>query len=311
MPLIRINARRDIPYLHQSSQSLWPLLHQASATPGPVIVMIHGFQYQPDHPRNCPHRHILSFEPLAVSRSPVSWPAHLGFGQGASDEGLGVAFGWDASGVLWQAQRRARQAGRALAQVLAYLHRCCPTKPIHIVAHSMGVEPACAALQHLPAGSVCRILSLTGACYRSVAQSALATPAGQTAEFINVTSRENDLFDFLYERLITPPLRGDRALGSGIDACNAVTLQLDCADTLAHLARIGASIAPPTRRICHWSTYMRPGALTFYGDLLRHAHRLPLDLLHRAPPQHDVTRRSRHVARPSRVAPLPFSQKTG
>lgn len=175
----------------------------------------------------------------------------------------------------------------------------------------MGIEPAFAALQHLPAGSVHRILSLTGACYQSVALSALATPAGKVAEFINITSRENDLFDFLFERLITPPIRGDRALGAGIDASNAVTLQLDCTNTLTQLTRLGASIAPPTRKICHWSTYMRPGALAFYADLLRQAHRLPLDQLYIDQPQHHVRPWSRLVARPSLGPPLPFTQKTG
>ena len=62
---------------------------------------------------------------------------------------------------------------------------------------------------------------------------------------------------------------GDRAISHGLDAPNAVTLQLDCMDTLAHIARLGTAVGLPERRICHWSSYMRPGVLRFYNELLR------------------------------------------
>lgn len=314
-PLIRVDADGPTPRLHASTQALWPILRRVSDGPGPVIVMIHGYKYQPGHRQACPHRHILSLTPEALPWRPLSWPGELGFGRdigNSTNGGLAIAFGWNARGALWQARRRAETAGLALARVLARLHRHAPNRPIHILAHSMGVEVALEALHHLPAGTVGRILSLTGACYRSRVRTALTTDAGAAAEFINVTTRENDLFDFLYERLIPPPDKRDRALGAGLDAANALTLQLDCPDTLAHLSRLGATIAPPTgRRICHWSTYMRAGALRFYGDLLRRTDQLPLTLLRRELPNGTLRRGSRLVAHPLWPAPLLSLQKTG
>jgi hypothetical protein len=124
-----------------------------------------------------------------------------------------------------------------------------------------------------------RILSLTGACYSARAAGALATPAGRAAEVINVTSRENDAFDFMYERLIAPPRPGDRAIGHGLDAPNAVTLQIDHPTTIGHLDRLGMPIAGPDRIVCHWSSYTRPGLLRCYNRLLRTPERYPLAAL--------------------------------
>jgi len=309
MPMIRINARADMLQLHSSPRPLWPTLARASRTGGPVIVMIHGFRYQPGHKAHCPHRHILSLTPEALPWRSPSWPRQLGFGVGNADEGLAIAFGWQARGALWQARGRARQAGRNLARVLSTIDELSPGRPVHILAHSMGVEPALEALHHLRPGIVRRIVSITGACYRSRAEAALDTPAGVCAEFVNVTSRENDLYDFLYERAIAPPRYGDRTIGLGLRAPNAVTLQLDCDRSLAHVARLGTTIAPPRHRICHWSGYMRPGALRFYANLLRRPEEFSLDRLRQGLPFSPARRWSRIVAPPRLPAPLPFMQK--
>ncbi|CAN0584673.1 unnamed protein product, partial [Ectocarpus sp. 12 AP-2014] len=135
---------------------------------------------------------------------------------------------------------------------------------------------------------------------------ALATPAGRRAEFFNIISRENDAFDFMFERLIAPCERGDRSIVHGLDAPNAVTIQIDCPDTLAHLDRLGHPVAGPARRICHWSSYTRPGILRFYNDLLRHPERLPLGLLRQGMPQAPDPRWSRLLVRPAMPVPLPF-----
>jgi hypothetical protein len=150
---------------------------------------------------------------------------------------------------------------------------------------------------------------MTGACYRSRCEEALRTVAGMSAEFINMTSRENDPFDFLFERLIRPPRPGDRALGLGVHAPNAVTIQLDCADTLAHIARIGVVISAPQFRVCHWSSYMRPGVLRFYSNLLRDHQTWSLDRLRQGLPPETTPRWSRLFAVPSVAPPLPFAQK--
>ncbi|MFD3191344.1 alpha/beta hydrolase [Sedimentitalea sp. HM32M-2] len=297
MAIIRVNATGENCCLHGSEQDLAACLRQYASAPGPAVIMIHGYSYQPGHPVHCPHRHILALDPQPLPWAAPSWPRGLGFDGTDPAEGLAIAFGWSARGSIWRARGRAIAAGRALASVVTQLRRHAPRRNVHIVAHSMGIEVAAEALHHLPAGSVDRILSLTGASYRSRVAAALGTPAGCDATFVNVTSRENDLFDCLYERLIAPPARADRALGQGLDMPNAVTLQLDCLTTLDHLRRLGARVAPPARRICHWSAYLRPGILQFYRDLLRQPETLTLNRLRAGLPRQPARRWSRLLPR--------------
>ena len=181
-------------------------------------------------------------------------------------------------------------------------------RPIHIIAHSLGTAVALDAMVHLPAGAVQRIISLTGACYAAEARAALQTPAGKTAQFFNISSRENDLFEFLFERLVRPPSRGARAMGRGFDVENAVSLSLDCPETLDFLAGKGAVIDAPDRRISHWSSYTRPGTLGFYNQLLRRPADWPLEQLRANLPHPVAERWSRILERPS--VPLPSFQKT-
>ncbi|MEX0318410.1 MAG: alpha/beta hydrolase [Ruegeria sp.] len=309
MPVIRINVTGDRTALHRSPRPVHGTLRQTRTLEGPVIIMTHGYKYRPDDAQACPHRTILSLHPAPGPCSGPSWPKQLGFGSGCADEGLAVAVGWDASGPLWAARRRAITAGRVLAGIIAELHRLNRARPIHFIGHSMGTELALEALHHVPPGALRRIISMTGATYRSRALAALATSAGRQAEFINVTSRENDLFDALYEWLIAPPKRGDRSIGLGLDAPNAVTLQLDCPDTLAHLARLSIPIAAPRRRICHWSSYTRPGVLRVYNALLRNHDRLSLPTLSCGLPERPARRWSRLFALPRPQLLLPFAQK--
>lgn len=305
MPLIRINAVGKTPALHASPQSVDHVLANPELSQGPVIVMIPGYKYHPGDRLNCPHQNILALSPKA---SP-SWPGQLGFGNNNVNEGLGIAFGWSACGALWRAKQQAATSGHALARVLRGLHDQSPDRPMHIIAHSLGIEVALEALHHLPAGSVNRVISMTGAGYRQRVHAALDTPAGQACEFFNVTSRENDVFDFMFERFISAPRRGDRAMGYGVNAPNAVTLQLDCLDTLDHLRRLGHRVAPPQRRICHWSAYTRAGILPFYNDLLRHPDMLTLDTIRAGLPRQIAPRWSRLVARPIGNQPLLFAHK--
>ena len=309
MPIVRINASADGLRLHTSPRPVWPTLSRANRSDGPIIVMIHGFKYQPGQKQHCPHRHILSLDPEALPWRSPSWPRQLGFGVGNAGEGLAIAFGWQARGALWQAQERGRLAGRALADLLTRLKDQAPDRPIHILAHSLGVDPALEALTHTRPGVIRRIVSITGACYRSRAEDALDSLPGRAAEFINVTSRENDLFDFLFERAITPPRARDRAIGQGLRAPNAVTIQLDCPRTLDHISRLGATVAAPQHRVCHWSGYMRPGVLRFYSNLLRRDGEFNLDRLRQGLPIATAPRWSRIFAPPRLQAPLPFLQK--
>lgn len=311
MPILRINAFGRTPVLHNSPIPVWDRLAALDLPDtGPIVVMLHGYKYQPGHARHCPHRHILALHPQDMPWRSPSWPRQLGFGTGLADEGLAIAFGWNARGALWQARRRATNSGLALASVISALHRLAPQRPVHIVAHSLGLDVALGALHHVPVGSVGRILSLTGASYRSCVQAALDTPAGRVAEFLNITSRENDPFDFLFEQLIAPPKRGDRSIGHGINAPNAVTVQLDCRDTLEHFETLGLPIAGSDRRVCHWSSYTRPGALQFYKAVLRDPADLTLGRLQAGLPDAPAPRWSRLRLR-LRTDGMPFAQQTG
>ncbi|WP_170603798.1 alpha/beta hydrolase [Ruegeria arenilitoris] len=309
MPVIRINAVNGQAQLHCSPKSTTRVLRQLRNIPGPVIIMTHGFKYQPYNRKTCPHRHILSLQPRMQGDSCPSWPQQLGFGAGFENEGLALAFGWDASGPLWKTRSRALAAGRVLAKVINELHHCHHDRPIHFIGHSMGVELALEALHHIQPGAIRRIISMTGAAYRSRTLRALLTPAGHQAELINITSRENDLFDFLYERIIQPPTLGDRSIGSGIQAKNAVTLQIDCPATLDHLSNLALPVAAPQRRICHWSSYTRPGLLRLYNALLRNPERISLGNLRAGLPSYHQRRWSRLFALPRPQKLLPCAQK--
>ncbi|TNJ48595.1 alpha/beta hydrolase [Phaeobacter sp. B1627] len=309
MAIIRINAVGDSPVLHARHSDFETGIRAMPPQAGPTVVMVHGYKYQPGNPDHCPHRHILSLDPQHLPWRAPSWPRQLGFGLGRRDEGRAVAFGWDARASLGQAQSRAVQAGRALARVVRRIRQVDPERDIHILCHSLGSEVALEALHHLPAGAVQRLISLTGASYQSRAYQALLTPAGRAAEFFNVTSRENDAFDFMFETLTRSPGVGDRAIGQGLVAPNAVTLQLDCLDTLDRLSQMGHSIGLPERRICHWSAYTRPGALRYYQRLIRQPERTPLHLMQQLLPAVPARRWSRLLSLRPLPGPMPIWQR--
>ncbi|WP_299146230.1 DUF726 domain-containing protein [uncultured Tateyamaria sp.] len=310
MPILRLNAGPEGLRLHGSPASARSALATAACGTGPMIIMVHGFKYDPDAVRFSPHTSIFAHAKHPDRDGDVQWLRHLGFGAGNPDEGLAVAFGWRARGNLWRAVRSAHAAGRHIAEVIADLHRRAPQRPIHVITHSMGSEIIFEALQTLPAHSVQRIITLTGASYASRAQQAMTTAAGHTAELINITSRENDLFDFAFERLIPAPHPKDRAMSAGLTLSNAVTVQLDCLRTLSLLAGFGGHIAPPQRRVCHWSGYTRPGVMRFYAHALRRPDAVPLEALRLVLPATTAPRWSRIFARPTLSLPLPSAHKT-
>lgn len=279
MPLLRVNSGPDGVILHGNRHPLGPMLLRGLQQPGPVILMIHGYKYAPGHASACPHDKILGMKTRRDSRIARSWPRGLGFGSGVSREGLGIAFGWPARGTIWKAYGEAQVAGWALAGLIRKIHQMAPDRDIHVLSHSLGARVLLSALPRLPAGSVNRLILLSGAEFGSLAQAAIDSPAGQQAEFINVTSRENDLFDFLLERLVATPHRGDRSLAHAMPArANTLTLQMDHPQTLEALRRCGFRIAAPVTRISHWSSYMRPGVFGLYRALLR--RNAQVDLAH-------------------------------
>jgi len=202
MPFLAVNANADQPVAVVPQPLDEALERQLAVLPAgaPVLVMLHGYRYSPSHRRNDPHRAILA---PGSQAQPQSWPRRMGFGRGSADEGLGIAFGWEAGGSLWRAYAEAGRAAQALAALIALIRARHPG-PVGILAHSLGARVALAALPQLAPGDVGRMVLLAGAEFAAVAQTALASPAGQSAEVLNVTSRENDLYDFLFERLLAP-----------------------------------------------------------------------------------------------------------
>ncbi|MDJ0827008.1 MAG: hypothetical protein QNJ16_16055 [Rhodobacter sp.] len=307
MPLLRINAEMDRPVLHGGGDLHAALSEQLMVLPdgAPVVVMIHGYRFSPTNSDTCPHRHILSIRPRKGCWKAISWPRHLGFGRGKRDEGLAIAFGWEARGSIWQAWASAAAAGAALAELIGRV-QALRKVPVDLLTHSLGARVALAALPQAPAGSVGRIVLLAAAEFQSTAVAALAMPAGRGAEFINVTSRENDLFDKLLEGFVRAPKRSDCALGAGLgqDARNWLDLQMDCPAVRSVLAELGYRVPPPVRRVCHWSAYLRPGLFVLYLDLIRRRPALPLELLRARLPERAANRWSRLFKSPMLQLPI-------
>lgn len=278
MALIRINAEGRKPVLHGTDAPLLPVLKRALGTNGPITVMLHGYKFQPNMPGRCPHAHI--FAPIdGKCTKAASWPNRLGFLSKEGNTGLGIAFGWHARGSLKQALRSAIRASHALATLIQQIREQEPYRPINVVAHSMGAYLALQTLHRLSAGDIGRIILLNGAVFRPCAAAALRTPAGRGAERFNVVSGENAFYDVLFEQLLGRTGAHDRSIGRGFDAPNALTIRLDDKRALKRLAALGHDIAQKSRWFCHWSPYLRPGAMAFYSELLRSPASLPLHRL--------------------------------
>lgn len=262
MPILPVNARDALP----DTSVLRAALDRAA--PGaPVTILIHGFRYAPGQPGACPHRSILSLAPQqGPDRAAVSWPRHLGLDRPGA--GAGIAFGWQGTGSIWGAWARAGAAGADLARLIAALRRIDPDRPVTLFAHSMGARVALAALHHLPEGAVDRALLLSAAVFRDAAAAAMDSPAGRGLQLVNVTSRENDLFDISTELLLGAGLRQTVSHGLRRPRANWLDLQLDHPGTLDGLDRLGFRLDRRQARICHWSPYLRPGVFALWQAIL-------------------------------------------
>lgn len=298
MALIPVYA--DRPRLGVDPLALEMALRQLPPD-APVVAMIHGFRFAPGDPVACPHDHILALRPNARAGRVVSWPHHLGLGRPGG--GLALAFGWPARGTIWSAHASAARSGAALADLIAQVRRIDPGRRVDVIAHSLGARVALAALRHLDAGAVGRMILMAPAEFRSTADAAMVTEAGQTAEVVNVTSRENDIFDFILEALLSAGLC--TGLGHGLSRPEPgwLDLQIDHAGTARALLHLGIRLGPPQARVCHWSPYLRPGLFGFYRAFL--ARRIALADLRAVLPVSGDARWSR--LRPRREADTGFT----
>ncbi len=230
----------------------------------PVVAMVHGWRYAPGLRTDCPHGSILSLDPPPGDRRAVSWPRHLGLD---GTTGLGIALGWNAKCDPWRAHFRAGRTGAALARIAEVVHDL-SGRPLQVIAHSMGARVALAALPLVKPGQIGRMILLAAAETRGQALAALASPAGQAVEVVNVTTRENDVFDACFEWGVHLGLRTSIGQGLGRAHPGWQDLWIDQPQSLLDLAALGHPLSDPPRRICHWSPYLRPGTIGLYRALL-------------------------------------------
>lgn len=296
MPVISVNAGQALP------TRLWQIAADLPAG-APIVVMLHGYRYSPSAPCHDPHRHILSLDPRPGARRAISWPRGLGFGAGTACEGLAIALGWEARGRFGRAYARAGETGEGLARLVSDLAQVAG-RPVALIGHSLGGRVALQALAHAEAGSLSRLVLLNAAEFRDTASATLIRPAGARAEVLNITSRENDLFDFALEQIMARGRR--RALGLGLErpARNWVDVQIDDAATLDGLRNLGFPTDRNALRLSHWTSYLRAGLFDFYRAALCHPWALPVGLLRQHLPQRPEPRWSRLLARPAGVRAL-------
>ena len=302
MPLIRLNVS-ETGLRTPGAASAEAVLSEAldRLPPGsPVVVMIHGYKFSPRRRQHTPHRHILSLRPGIDGPRVVSWPRHLGFGKGDPNEGLAIAFGWEARRTIWQAYAEAGRAGRALADLIETI--AARGARASIIAHSLGARVALSALPLLGRCAVRRVVLLSAAEFTSAARAALESPAGRGAEIVNITSAENAVFDLLLHGFVRPHQPFDSPLGAGLGgtASNWLDLRIDRPDTRDALAGLGFRIPAPERRICHWSGYLRPGLFALHRALIRQPELTSLGRLRSVLPDAPA------AARPRRTTGLPL-----
>lgn len=302
MPLLQVNIDRHGKVVFAPDELTRAL---AGLAPGaPVVAMIHGYKYAPGRPGACPHDHILSLTPPRDCWKAVSWPRHMGFGRGRRREGLALAIGWQATGSVWGAYARAGRAGAALGGVIGEIATR-TGRPVDLLGHSLGARVALAATEAAGAGEIGRAVLMAGAEFTRNARRAARSEAGKAAEFFNITSAENALFDAMLRAALGT---GARVLGAGLrDAPdNWLDLRIDADHTRAALARRGYRIPAPKLKVCHWSTYLRPGLFRLYADLVRRRETLAIADLRRAMAEAGPARSSRLRAHPAVNGPLPL-----
>lgn len=251
-----------------------PRALDAVAPGGAVTLMTHGFRFDPDTPDRDPHTHILSMVPRPCWKA-VSWPRHLHLHR--RDDHLGIAFGWPALGGLPAVAARAFDAGAAMARLMQEIARRRPDLRINVIAHSLGARVALTALAAVAPGTVHRMILMSGAEYLTTARAALAHGRGDLGahtgvagtRVLNVASGENTVFDGLFRLCVAAPDRDDRTLGSGLRAAGGWTdFRVDDPVQRRIVRGMGVRLPAPATRMCHWSTYLRPGLFSVYRRVL-------------------------------------------
>jgi hypothetical protein len=243
----------------------------------PVVVLVHGYKFDPFHPARNPHSDLFT-------AGPRNWTDGLGLADPSPEAGLGIGFAWPAAAAhlphLLTTRRtgfahvydRAAGFGARLAELVALLQVLAPERPVDILAHSLGARVALAALPHLgtPPG---RMILLGAAEFDSRARAFLAAAPAAGPAIYNVTARANDFYDAMFETFAPRSSWSERALGLGLTGGrpNWLDLQLDRAEVTAWLNARGIPLEPARARLCHRSFYTRRGTFALYRAILRRA----------------------------------------
>lgn len=247
----------------------------------PVVILVHGYKFDPARPEADPHRSLYAFRPEADCWKVRSWPAGLGFADDAGETGLCIGFGWPAdlpplhilrSGRTGFAAvyERAAGYGLRLAELVALVQRLAPGRPVDILAHSLGARLALGALPRMDRRPG-RIVLLGAAEFESRTHEALGAMTVAAPEIYNVTCRANDLYDLMFETFAPGRSRGERAIGLGLRhrPPHWLDLQIDRRQVTAWINARGIPLAASGARLCHWDFYTRDGAMAVYQAILR------------------------------------------
>ena len=274
--LVPVDDDRDLEVaLGASLESLPPA--------APILILIHGYKFDPAHPVTNPHGSLFSFSADNSSRKIRSWPTGLGFGRTDAASGLCIGFAWPARashlGSLLRRGRtgfaevydRAPAYGEKLAELVARIQAIAPGRVVDLLAHSLGARVALAALPFLDIAPG-KVILLGAAEYDARALEFLeALRCPRPPHVFNVTARANDVYDAMFESFAPRRSWRDRAIGLGLGVQSPcwLDLQIDRADVAAWARQRGIPLTPWDARLCHWSFYTRRGAFDLYQAILR------------------------------------------
>ncbi len=265
----------------------------------PVVVLIHGYKFDPSsiRPQDDPHRSLFAHRPDAQGRKLRSWPQGLGFDPERAERGLCIGFGWPAiephlPALLAERRtgfarvyERAGAMGARLADLIARIHALAPGRAVDLMAHSLGARAALAALPHLQTAPE-RFVLLGAAEFDARAREALAALRTERPPSIyNVTARANDFYDAAFETFAPRRGWGERAVGLGLSDRLPfwLDLQLDREDVTDWINAQGVPLTRANARLCHWSFYTRGGAFEVYQAILRRRPGWDIPSLREAP----------------------------
>lgn len=284
MAVLRIDAARDGALSGGDWRDrLSVALEQHPGSSAPLCVMVHGYRYTwaSHEAMLCPHSRLYGFTPRPC-RGPrpldAAWPGQLGFSPANPEEGLTIAFGWEARSLksggrarsFAQIYRDAETTAAALAAVISEIHHRRSDLEIDLFAHSLGARVVLSAMRQVPEAPFGRVILMAAAEYAQAARSAMA--ATSRGDVYHILSRANDPFDRMF-RLLAPWPRPEQPAtlaeaGLGARHQRWLDLQLDLPELAGWMAARGFRLEKDDP-LSHWHFYTDPGAMRFYRTILR------------------------------------------